>query len=261
MRIGISTASYFGKLLTEDAVLEIKETGAPVCEVFLTTYSEYKPAFGDLLKSRAKGIEVHSIHTLNTNFEPQLYNRAERTFRDAEAMFRDTLQTAQKLNAACYTFHGVARLKKKAYQLDYAAVGERTNRLIGICEEYGVSLCYENVHWAYYAFPGFFKELFRYCPKLCACLDIKQAMQSGADYKKYLEDMGERLRTVHICDYDENGKLTLPGKGIFPFRELFAILRDYPKDLPVLLELYSDDYRDLSEVRRCYEWVADLAKA
>ena len=259
MRIGLSTATYFGKLLTEDALSEIKAMGAPVCEVFLTTYSEYGPEFAEVLRPRAEGIDVQSIHTLNTNFEPQLYNRAERTFRDAEELFRKTLDTARKLKASCYTFHGVARLKKKAYDLDYAAVGERTNRLIAICAEYGVSLCYENVHWAYYAFPGFFRELSRWCPDLCACLDIKQAMQSGEDYKKYLDDMGDRLRTVHICDYDENGKLTLPGKGIFPFKELFSILRDYPKDLPVLLELYSDEYRDLAEVRNCYHDMCELA--
>ena len=48
MEIGISTATYFAKLPTEDTFEYIKDAGANICEVFMDTFSEYTPEFGRL---------------------------------------------------------------------------------------------------------------------------------------------------------------------------------------------------------------------
>ena len=52
MKVGISTATFFTKVLTEDSFSVIKRLGADTCEVFLTTFYEYKDAFAQLLKER-----------------------------------------------------------------------------------------------------------------------------------------------------------------------------------------------------------------
>ena len=262
-RIGLSTATYFGKSLTEESLALIADTGAQVCEIFLTTYSEYRPEFANLLKQKLAALpqlKVHSVHTLNSQFEPQLYNRAPRTYRDALDVFESALSVARELGAKNYTFHGVARLKKLDNNFDYAALGRRTAELCEVCKSYGVTLCFENVHWAYYSFAGFFQNLLAHCPELYACLDIKQAMQSRADYKAFAEDMQGRIRTVHICDYNADGSLTLPGRGIFDFDELFRVLEDNGcSDAPILLELYSENYADFKDVKRAYDFVCGVA--
>ena len=52
MKVGISTATFFSKVLTEDSFSVIQRCGGDTCEVFLTTFYEYKDSFGRLLKEQ-----------------------------------------------------------------------------------------------------------------------------------------------------------------------------------------------------------------
>ena len=123
---------------------------------------------------------------------------------------------------------------------------------------FGDHRCYENVHWTFYSDPGYFKNLKKYSPSLCACLDIKQAMQSKIDYKLFIEEMGESLKTVHVCDYTNDGNLCAPGFGVFDFKELVKILKYNGFLGPLILELYCEDYKNFEEIRRGYNFLRDL---
>ena len=260
MRVGISTASFFNKLYNEDAFDELRALGCDLCEVFLTTFSEYGADFADLLAARKGNVEVHSVHTLNQNFEPELFNPNPRTFGDAWKLYSTVLASARTLGARCYTFHGPSRLKKRAYVFDYDFLGERARLLTERAAEFGVTLCYENVHWTYFSEPAYFRSLRPKAPALGSCLDIKQAMQSGIDYREFLDAMGDSLRTVHLCDYDENGKLTLPGRGVFDFPGLVRELARRKLDVPLLLELYAGDYGSFDEVGESFAYVKSIAQ-
>ena len=50
--------------------------------------------------------------------------------------------------------------------------------------------------------------------------------------------MGRALVNVHVCDWNEGGKLCLPGEGVFDFDALFGTLRGIGYDGPVILEPY-----------------------
>jgi sugar phosphate isomerase/epimerase len=257
MELGISTATFFLRENTEDAFNQIKRLGLSLCEVFLTTFSEYDEQFAILLNERKGDIRVHSVHAYNTAFEPQLYNRADRTRFDGEYYFKKVLRAAQIIGAKYYTFHGQARLKKTA-KLDMNWVGPRTQELWRLANGYGVELCFENVHWASFNSPDFFAQVKENSPDIKACLDIKQAMQSGVSYSDYLEVMGERLKTVHISDYDENGNTCLLGEGIFDFKTLFSRLVDMGYDGPVIIEQYSRDYTDIAHLKRGAEYIREI---
>ena len=99
MIVGISTATFFLKELTEDTFSVIQRCGGQTCEVFLTTYSEYEPEFASLLLQRKGDLDVYSVHSLNTQFEPQLFNPAPRTRSDAEGVFRKALAAGKTLGA------------------------------------------------------------------------------------------------------------------------------------------------------------------
>ena len=49
METGISTASFFPRLYTEDALTEIASLGVNVSEVFFASRCEYTDEFGDVL--------------------------------------------------------------------------------------------------------------------------------------------------------------------------------------------------------------------
>ena len=257
MKVGISTATFFSKVLTEDSFSVIQRCGGECAEVFLTTRYEYEPSFADLLKERKGELEIYSVHALNTQFEPELFNSVLRTRADAEELYRKVLAVAEKLGAHYYTFHGRMRLKRNMV-ISPEAVGRRMRELGEIAEGYGVKLCFENVHWAMFNSPEFFAEAKEYCPNVGAVLDIKQARQSGRDWREYVAVMADRLTNVHVSDCDEAGGIKLIGRGTFPFGELVRTLKEGDYDGPLMIEQYADNYGDISEIAGAVEYLKNI---
>lgn len=255
MEIGISTATFFGRLVTEDTFDYIRSFGLRACEVFMTTFSEYTPEFGDLLKTRSEGLNVYSVHSLNLHYEPELNNITQRARDDAEVIYRMVLANGKKLNAKSYTYHGGARLKRKQYTFDYPKLGKRLEELYDIAQEYGIDFSYENVHWAFFNAPEFFNIIKPFAPRIKCTLDIKQAMQGGLSYKDFIPCMEGRLNNVHLSDYDDNGALCVPGKGKVDYHDLFSRLRDIGYDGPLMLELYSANYKNYGELGESVEYL------
>ena len=240
MKVGISTATFFTRLLTEDSFSVIRRLGGECAEVFLTTWFEYEPSFADLLRERKDeaGVEVYSVHALNTQFEPELFNAAERTRRDAETLYRKVLAAGQKIAPEKF--------------------GRRMEELGRMALDYGITLCLENVHWAAFSFPEFFTEAKEFCPSVGAVLDIKQARQSGRDWREYIDAMGDRLRNVHISDCDAEGNIRLVGRGVFPFPELVGRLRAADYDGPLMIEQYAGDYDNFEQVADSVKYIQNI---
>lgn len=259
MRAGVSTASLFLRVNTEDALALFSEWGVKEAEVFLTSFCEYGGKFARLLKSKAGGVRVNSLHALDTQFEPQLFSEHPRVLNDAYEWLRRFLSSAKILGAEYYSFHGLARMKR-SFKEDLPKRADALVKLCAECGKYGVKLCLENVEWAYYNRPGVFRALKARCPSLLGVLDVKQARLSGYPYRDYLEEMGESLAYVHASDLGADGKMCLPGRGTFDFDELFTRLRDIGFKGDVLIENYGGDYGDLGEVKAAYEFLAEKAE-
>lgn len=257
MEVGISTATLFLRKNNEEALPLFDTWKIPCAEVFLTSFCEYAPDFSRALNKLKGGVKIHSVHVLNTQYEPQLYAEHPRVREDAYAWLGQVLASANVLGAKNYTFHGLARLKR-TFRENRQRFCSQTAKIYETCLEQKVRLCYENVEWALYNRPGVFTELKRGCPGLGAVLDVKQARISGYDWRDYLDEMGDSLVTVHVSDVDEDGKMCLPGRGTFEYRELFSRLSDAGFDGAVLIENYSGDYGEIDEIRRSYEFLAEL---
>lgn len=256
MRVGISTATFFSKVLTEDSFSVIQRCGAQTAEVFLTTFYEYEPSFGSLLQERRGDVEVYSVHSLNTQFEPQLFNTADRTRNDGEHIFRKVLSVARQLGAKVYTFHGSSRLKRSAY-FDPETIGRRMAQLGDIAEEYGIKLCLENVHWSLFNTPDFYASMKSFAPNIGTVLDIKQAWQSGYDWRDYIRVMSDSISNVHVSDVSD-GQIKMVGKGSFPFGELASRLVDVGYDGPLIIEQYSKNYDSFDEVAEAVAYLKNI---
>lgn len=259
MKVGISTASLFGRLYNEDALPLLNEWHVTTAEVFLTSFSEYEPDFARTLAGRKGELNAYSVHVLNTQFEPQLYNDHPRVKADAYAWLEKAMRSARILGAERYTFHGPARLKR-TYKEDIPRIGRLTQEIFSFCKRFGVTLCYENVEWAFVNRTGIFSELVKYCPALLGVLDIKQARLSGYDYREYLAEMGSRISHVHVSDVDAEGRMCLPGRGAFDFDELFRRLADVGFRGPVLIENYGRDYKELKEIKDSLDFLSERAE-
>lgn len=235
--------------------------GIPVAEVFLTSFSEYGKEFAALLKERKGNIKINSVHILNTQFEPQLFSSHPRVKADAYAWLEKVMNGIRVLDAPYYTFHGTARIKRASRlgdRDDFSKMIQGFAELTAFCKQRGVTLCLENVEWATYNRLGVFKILSDAIPDLKGVLDIKQARISGYPYERYLEEMGNKLAYVHLSDIDENGKLCLPGKGVFDFETLFKRLVNVGFDGALLIEAYTRDYGDEKELKISCDFLNEL---
>lgn len=260
MKTGISTASLFGRYDTEDAVSFLSEAGVAAAEVFLESFCEYNVEFGRLIKENKGDMKIHSVHVLTTQYEPQLYSLNQRAKDDSFKILNEAMSAAREINAEYYTFHGGARFKKTPITIDFERVGAITREIMNVTEKYGVKLAYENVHWGYYNYIGFFSALKKYAPGLKATLDIKQARQSGIDYSRFIEEMGGDIVTVHLSDVDETGKMCLPGSGITDFYDLFKRLRDVGFDGALLLEVYKSDFENTGQLIDSLGFITETAR-
>ena len=259
MQAGISTASLFLRRDNKQALELFEQMGIAVAEVFLTTFSEYDSSFVSTF-DRGR-VAINSIHVLNTQFEPQLFAAHEKVKTDAYFWLNRALSAAQTMGAKYYTFHGTARYKlasRNPENDNFSKLRSDFFQIAQTCQRYGVTLCLENVEWATYNRVGVFEQIAPYVPSLKGVLDIKQARLSGYDYHQYLQEMGEKIAYVHVSDVDEQGKMCLPGKGIFDFSQLISRLKDVGFDGALLIEAYEKDYQNEQELKESYNFLSEL---
>ncbi|MCL2599172.1 MAG: sugar phosphate isomerase/epimerase, partial [Firmicutes bacterium] len=143
--------------------------------------------------------------------------------------------------------------KKIPYHIDYDLFAQNLNQIIEVCKEYGIKLAYENVHYSYFDTPGFFEKLKPRCPELYATFDCKHCRQGGGSSEKFLQAIGDRLATVHLCDVNLDNTTTLPYQGVVDFEALFLYLKDHHPKAVLLLELYGHNYQDVSQIKSVYD--------
>ena len=261
MRTGVSTASLFNRQPNEESLPYLDKLGVKTAEVFLTSFSEYGKEFGSLLAKCKGQVRVHSVHDLNTQFEPQLFNSNARTKKDAYYWLGQVMSAGQELGATHYTFHGIARVKRatrSGVNDDFTAMQKCFAEIYEFCDCYGIKLCLENVEWASYNRVGVFSKIKEAVPTLGGVLDIKQARISEYDYRDYLTEMGENLTHAHVSDINEKGKMCLPGKGKFDFEELILRLKDVGFDGPLIIEAYEKDYAEPIELKTAVDYIDEL---
>ena len=260
MRTGVSTASLFLRANTEDAMTVLEGMGVKTVEVFLGTFSEYGYPFANVLKEKKGNLNVNSVHDLNTQFEPQLFNMHPRAKADAYAWLGKVFDSANALNAPYYTFHGTARIKrasKSGANDNFPHILCCFEEMCDFAQKRGVTLCLENVEWSTYNRPGVFSKISSAAPNLLGVLDIKQARISEYPYEEYVKEMGNKIAYAHVSDYGERG-MCLPGQGNFNFEELICRLKDVGFDGALIVEVYEKDYETPDQLKRSCEFLDEL---
>ena len=74
MRLGLSSAAFYGRREVEDTAALLPGYGLNVCEVFLNSFSEYSTTFGGLVRERLNGLPCVSVHPKGTQFEPDIFS-------------------------------------------------------------------------------------------------------------------------------------------------------------------------------------------
>ena len=248
LKLGLSTAAYYGRYETEEAGALMASMPLDCCEVFLECAAEYTAAFGAEVKRALGGLPARSVHPKGTQFEDGLFGRSARQRAEALRTFEGVLAAGRALGADAYVFHGMPDLHRRGAGPNMQAHAHTVRALCARARDYGMRLAWENVWWCQMSRPEHVALVREAAPEARFVLDVKQALHIGIDPLDFLPAMGERLLNVHVCDVDAAGALCLPGRGVFDFAAFFRALRDHGYDGPVILEPYAHLFERQDEI-------------
>ena len=233
MKIGISTACFYLKEETEDALSSIKGTGAETCSVLFKTFYEYRPEFAKKYAANLGGVEVCSVKTGAYNFEPQLFSHSRRVRGDGFYWLDQVMRSAQLLGAKKYILK--APLLNGRENLQY---------LSGISEfvaGYGVGLCIENNSLGLLNTPYNISEIKQICPGICFSLNLSEAARSAYPYQMYLRAMAGSLSQVVVGSADA---------------ELIKLLKEVGFDGEIIIE--TQKFSENSEIKTLINQVKSI---
>lgn len=250
MRLGMSTAAFYGTGDTEVLAARMGNWGLDCCEVFLETASEYSAAFGRVVRKALGGLDCVSVHPMSSQFEAQLYAVYHRQREDALRLFEGACDAGQALGARYYVLHGPFRVRGEQQLTDVRDLIGHTQALRERAGARGLEVVWENVSWCALRKPEDVAFLRARFPDMGFVLDVKQATECGVPPEDMVRAMGPRLRHLHLMDRDGAGRLCLPGEGIVDWRALRAALDEVGFGGAAILEPYEQQAADPARLRR-----------
>ena len=259
MQIGLSTAAFYGRFETEEAAAHMRKLPIDCAEVFLQSSSEYSAEFARVVRENLGSIACTSIHPLG-HHERFMARKPARQMRDALDEYRRILDAGAELGAKTYVYHGLHTSLLKPLKWDLQWNYEAISRMCEEADKRAMTVAWENVYWCQLTKPELVLEARKMLPQVRFTLDIKQAVRAGCDPIDFLRSMGDRLVNVHVCDWNANGELCLPGEGIFNFELFFRELEEIGYRGPVILEPYLRLIRDEPSLVASIEHIRDFLK-
>ena len=177
-----------------------------------------------MTKEKLDGLPCLSVHPMGTTFENEFFGRSARQREDALDVYRQVLDAAAELGAHLYVYHG--RYSPARIELPFNAQqnAEVVARMQEEAAQRNLNLAWENVCWCQLTTPERVREMRKLLPQIRFTLDIKQAMRAGCNPLDFVEAMGTQLANVHVCDWNADGGLCLPGEGTFDFETFMRTL-------------------------------------
>jgi len=244
MRLGLSSAAFYGDGETEDQAFRVMDYPVDGVEVFLQTHQEYTAEFGHHVGDILGGMMVLSVHPKGTQFEPELFGRSRRQVEDAFRAFSGVCDAGQALGARYYVFHGPGGGAMTIHPRYLYDLPERFARMQSIARERGMEVLWENVSWCALRLPEDVEEVKALIPNIRFTLDIKQAFRAGLPWETMMDAMGKEIAHVHLLDIRPDGGVCLPGEGTVDFGKLFRRLNKLQYQGDVILEPYATETRN-----------------
>lgn len=261
MRAGVSTACLY-PMETLDVLTKLLDSGVDCVEIFFNTFSEIQKDYTSILSSvlGEHNASVKSIHPFTSGYEPYLiFTDYEKRYIETLEFYRNYFSCAARLDAKIVVLHGDKKTHLNG--ISDELYFEKFARLAKIGREYGITLAQENVNLFRSQNPDFIKKMKNYLgDEVSFVLDIKQAVRSNNDPYEMCEVMGKNLVHIHINDNDENHDCMLPGKGRMDYKRIFDILKRNEYSGDFIIEVYSSNFNELSELIDSYKYVQQLIK-
>lgn len=254
MRVGLSSAAFYGRMETEEQAAYLTDFPVECCEVFLQTFSEYTAEFGALVRQKLGRIPCVAVHPKGLQFELDLFGRSERQKEDAFRIFTGVCDAGQAMGARYYVFHGPPSINTPRTPGSIHKVYDGLARMHKIASERDMEVLWENVSWCALRTIADVEEVKATTP-LRFAFDVKQALRAGQDPLAMLRAMGNRCAHVHALDQTAKGELCLPGEGVVDWHGIARQLWEINYGGSVILEPYDAQARRERDLDRSLRWL------
>ncbi len=256
-RVGISTATLY-PMLTEQALLSLCKRRVECVEIFINTECELERTYLKELKSMLKeyNVSVRAIHPFTCELESMmLFTHYPRRFEDGVKYYKRFFDAAQYLEAELFVLHGNNRHNKIPDEVYF----ERFERLSQEAESFSVKLVQENVARCMSGKLEFLKKMKDSLGSRASfVLDTKQTVRAGEKPIDFVNELGDSICHVHISDHDCNSDCKLVGTGELDYKSFMNTLTSKGFDGSVVIELYHNGYKSLSELFENYDYIKSI---
>lgn len=247
MFAGVSTACLYPRPL-EESLYDLVVNGVSTVEIFINTHSELKKSFACGIADTLGRFEAKcvSVHPFTCEMEPMMFfSHYERRIDDILDYYKLYFQFMNIVGADIFIFHG----GKGSADSPREFFCERFSKLFRAGKESGVTVALENVTRCLSGSSSFIRDVSRMLgSEFAFVLDTKQAVRAGETPAAFLEAAGSSTVHVHISDSGELGDCLPIGKGRFGFRPFLSKLSLLSPDCSVILELYRNSFRGISDL-------------
>ena len=249
MHCGISTACFYPKE-TAQALELLCGAGVKTTEVFLNTFSELRPEYVSRLEEilSASDTRVAALHPFSSMLETFFFASGyQNRLQDGLVLYRRYFEICRALHIPRVVFHG--DYVQTAFP--FAQHCENYLLLRKTAREYGVELCQENVVRCKCGRPEYILQMREYTgDDVSFVLDIKQMRRAKVSLPQMMGAMRGRIAHVHLSDAAPENDCVTPGKGDFPFGELFRELRETGFSGEMMIELYRGGFSTIEELQK-----------
>lgn len=257
MVAGVSTACLFPKPV-EESLYDLAVNGISSVEVFINSHSELKKSFAFGIADTLKRFDADcsAVHPFTCEIEPNMFfSEYERRFEDILEYYKLYFRFMNIVGADVFVFHGSKGSPNSHREL----FCERYSKLYRAGKENGVTVALENVARCQSGSSAFIKDVSEMLgSEFAFVLDTKQSVRAGETPFKFLEAAGSKTVHVHISDYGELGDCLLIGKGRFQFKSFFKRLGELNPNCSVVLELYRNGFRGISDLVSSYNILSNM---
>ena len=260
MQAGVSTACLYPQQL-EEALYDLALNGITCAELFVNADSDLSRQHEHTMQRimQRYGVDVPSMHPFACPIEPlMLFSGYDRRVDDMIDYYKRFFAVMERLDARIFVFHG----NDLAHALPPEQYCERYLRLVNAGKEFGVTVAQENVSRCQSKSLHFLREMIKILgDDAHFVLDVKQAVRSEESPINMLHMLGSHVCHVHISDHSEKGACLPIGAGTFKIRSFLEALYRYQPDCSVILELYRDNYRGISDLVSGYRMLHHMIAA
>ncbi len=261
MKVAVSTACFYPDTMM-DSLKKLLSVGIKDVEIFFNTDSEL--AQDSLMQIKeltdSAGCNICALHSFHSAYEWfYFFTDYPGRVEDGIQIYRKVFEAARYLNVDVVTFHGEHKNSKLALNDGFDIL----KRLYDVAQEYGVTLCQENVSRNRISTSNHISLLKdRFKNDIAFTIDIKQARRCDEDPVQMLTITGSCLKHVHLSAKTEQSDCALPLPSDTQIANIIKLLHRASYSGYIVVELYRCGFTKVEELMQSYtklkEFIADL---